>query len=96
MKPENLEKCQEVINLYSQIKVQMKCFFRIAESERAANIRKITVYRFLISLLVRFQSYKGLKMSSFRSKSARKSCRNQSKSIKVVTACTGHVDGMRK
>ena len=33
------------------IKVQMKCFF-IAEFERAAKIRKISVYRFLISLLV--------------------------------------------
>ena len=33
------------------IKVQMKCFF-IAEFERAAKIRKIAVYRFLISLLV--------------------------------------------
>ena len=32
-------------------KVQMKCFF-IAEFERAAKIRKIAVYRFLISLLV--------------------------------------------
>ena len=49
--------------------MQMKCLF-IAEFERAAKIRKIAVYRFLISLLV--QSYKGLKMSSFRSKSARK------------------------
>ena len=35
-------------------------------------------------------------MSSFRSKSARKSCRNQSKSINFVTSCTGHVDGMKK
>ena len=34
-------------------------------------------------------------MSSFRSKSARKSCRNQSKSIKFVTSCAGHVDGMK-
>ena len=33
------------------IKVQMKCFF-IPEFERAAKIRKIAVYRFLISLLV--------------------------------------------
>ena len=32
-------------------KVQMKCFF-IAEFERVAKIRKIAVYRFLISLLV--------------------------------------------
>ena len=32
-------------------KVQMKCFF-IVEFERAAEIRKIAVYRFLISLLV--------------------------------------------
>ena len=35
-------------------------------------------------------------MSSFRSKSARKSQRNQSKSIKFVTSCAGHVDGMKK
>ena len=33
-------------------KVQMKCFFFIAEFERAAKIRKIAVYRFLISPLV--------------------------------------------
>ena len=33
------------------IELQMKCFF-IAEFERAAKIRKIAVYRFLISLLV--------------------------------------------
>ena len=33
-------------------KVQMKCFFFIAEFERAAKIRKIAVYRFLTSLLV--------------------------------------------
>ena len=32
-------------------KVQMKCFF-IADFERAAKLRKIAVYRFLISLLV--------------------------------------------
>ena len=37
--------------LNSFLKVQMKCFF-IAEFERAAKIRKITVYSFLISLLV--------------------------------------------
>ena len=34
-----------------KLKVQMKCFF-IAEFERAAKIRKIAVYRFLISPLV--------------------------------------------
>ena len=34
------------------IKVQMKCFFFIPEFERAAKIRKIAVYRFLISFLV--------------------------------------------
>ena len=33
-------------------KVHMKCFFFIAEFEIAAKIRKIAVYRFLISLLV--------------------------------------------
>ena len=36
----------------SDFKVQMKCFFFIAEFERAAKIRKIAVYRFLISILV--------------------------------------------
>ena len=35
-------------------------------------------------------------MSSFRSKSAPKSCGSQSKSIKFVTSCTGHVYGMKK
>ena len=34
------------------LKVQMKCFFFIPEFERAAKIRQIAVYRFLISLLV--------------------------------------------
>ena len=33
-------------------KVQMKCFFFIAEFERTAKIRKIAVCRFLISLPV--------------------------------------------
>ena len=32
-------------------KVQMKCFFFIAEFERAAKIRKISIYRFLIQKL---------------------------------------------
>ena len=35
-------------------------------------------------------------MSSFRSKSARESCRNQSKSIKFVTSCAGHLDGKKE
>ena len=64
--------------------------FFIAEFERAAKIRKIAIYRFLIS------SYNGLKMSSFRSKSGQKLCRNQSKSIKFLRSCAGHVDGMKK
>ena len=65
------------------LKVLLKClFFLIAEFKRAAKIMKIAVYRFLISIPV--PNYKGLKMSSLRSKSARKSCRNQSKSIKFV------------
>ena len=34
------------------LKVQMKCCLFIAEFERAAKIRKIAIYRFLISLLV--------------------------------------------
>ena len=69
-------------------------FFFIAEFERAAKIRKIAVYRFLISLLV--PEFNGLKMSSFISKSGQKLCRNQSKSIEFVTSCAGHVDGMKK
>ena len=73
-------------------KVQIKMFFFIAEFQKAVKIRKIAVYRFLISLLVPDWSYK----SSFRSKSERKNCRNQSKSIKFVTSCTGHVHGMKK
>ena len=35
-----------------QFKVQIKCYFFIAEFERAEKIRKIAIYRFLISLLV--------------------------------------------
>ena len=35
-------------------------------------------------------------MSSFGSKSGQKLCQNQSKSIKFVTSCAGHVDGMKK
>ena len=34
------------------VKVQMKCFFFIPEFERAAKIRKIAVYHFLISFPV--------------------------------------------
>ena len=72
-------------------------FFFIAEFERATKIRKITVYGFLISLLV---SYNGLKKipgeDSCRSKSGQKLCRYQSKSIKFVTSCAGHVDVMKK
>ena len=37
-----------------------------------------------------------LKMSSFRSKSGQKLCRNQSKSVKFVTSYAGHVDGIKK
>ena len=43
---EALEKCAPYI------KVQMKCFFFIAEFERAAKIRKNAICCFLISLLV--------------------------------------------
>ena len=39
-------------DIYVVFKVQMKCFFFIPEFERAAKIRKIAVYRFLISFLV--------------------------------------------
>ena len=37
--------------IITEFKVQMKCFF-IAEFERAAKIRKIAVYRFLIYFVV--------------------------------------------
>ena len=42
------------------------------------------------------QSYNGLRKSSFRSKGGQKFCRNQSKSIKFVMSCAGHVDGVKK
>ena len=42
----------QVKDCLHKIKVQMKCFLFIPEFERAAKIRKIAVYRFLISLLV--------------------------------------------
>ena len=35
-------------------------------------------------------------MSSFTSKRAQKCCRDQSKSIKLVTSCAGHVHGIKK
>ena len=35
-------------------------------------------------------------VKSFRSKSGLEGCRNQSKSIKIVTSCAGHVDRMNK
>ena len=35
-------------------------------------------------------------MGSFSSKSGQKFFQNQSKSIKFVTSCAGHVDGMKK
>ena len=66
-------------------KVQMNVFF-IAEFEREAKIRKIVIYCFLISLLV--PEFKGLKMSSFRSNSARKSYQNQSCDIMCWTCLT--------
>ena len=34
------------------LKVEIKCFFFISEFERAAKIRKIAIYRFLISVPV--------------------------------------------
>ena len=70
----------------------MKCFL-IAEFERAAKIRKITVYRFLI--FYQSQSYNGLKKRSITEKSARESFRNQSKSIKFAMSFDGHVDVMK-
>ena len=79
------------ITIYA-FKVQMKCFFFITEFERATKIRKIAVYHFLISLLA---PVNGLKKSSFRSKSSQKRRQNQSKSIKFVTSCAGHVDGFK-
>ena len=66
----------------------------IAEFERSAKIRKIAVYRSLISFLV--PELQRFREEYFQSKSSCKSCRNQSKSIKFVTSCAGHVDVMKK
>ena len=75
------------------IKVKVKYFLLLNFKQQQISGRSpFTVSLYLIQLL----SYKGLKMSSFRSKSVHKSCRNQSKSIKLVTSCAGHVDGMKK
>ena len=41
-----------VPSFFPTLKVQIKCFIFIAEFEREAKIRKIAVYRFLISLPV--------------------------------------------
>ena len=60
-------------SLESLLKVQVECFFFTVEFERAAKIRKIAVYCFLISLLVP----ELLKMSNFRSKSGQEINRNQ-------------------
>ena len=46
--PNTEENCKKIMQLF---KVQMKGFF-IAEFERTARIRKITVYGFLMSLIV--------------------------------------------
>ena len=69
----------------------MKCFF-YCEFERAAKIRKIAVYCFLVSLLV--PKNKGfIKEGWFQiTKRQKKSI----KSIKFVMSCAGHVDGMKK
>ena len=64
------------------IKVQMKCFFFVAEFERAAKIRKIAVYRFLITLLAQeLQRFK--EMSSSDKKCQKKVL----KSIKINKIC---------
>ena len=75
------------------IKVKVKYFLSLNFKEQQKSGRSL----FTVSLyLIQLQSYKGLKMSSLRSKSVHKSCRNQSKLIKLVTSCAGHVDGMKK
>ena len=68
-------------------------FFSIAEFERAAKVRKITVYCFLIPF--QFQSYSDLNKSSITGKDGGESCHNQSKSIKFVMSCDGHVDVLK-
>ena len=66
-------------------------FSFIAEFERAAEIRKIAVYRFLISFLV--PELEQFKDEQFQTKTWSKTL---SKSIKFVTSCAGHVDWMKK
>ena len=74
-------------------KVQMKCFFLLLNlKEQQKSGRRRLPFLHISST----SRVKGLKVSSFRSKSARKCCRNQSKSIKFVTSYAGHVDGMKK
>ena len=72
----------------------MKCFF-IAEFEREAKNQDDHCLPFL-NISSSSRVTKVLKMSSFRSKSARKSCQNQSKAIKFVMSCAGYVDWMKK
>ena len=50
---------------------------------------------FLISLLVPKGSKNGSKNGRFRNKIGQNSCLNQSKSIKFVMSCAGHVDGIK-
>ena len=76
-----------LINIkHSTLKVQMKCFFFYCWIfRRAAKIRKIAVYRFLImSDLFLFQSSNGLQKSQNHSK---KCSRKLSKSVKIHKIC---------
>ena len=64
--------------------------FFIAAFERAAKIKKIALYCFLISFLVpELQQFKEEKYHS------KKWSRSLSKSIKFVMLCGGHVDGVK-
>ena len=74
-------------------KVQMKCsFFMLNLKEQQKSGRS----PFTVSNI--FSSFRviGIQRLVVSDQSARKSCRNQSKSIKFVALCAGHVDGMKK
>ena len=80
------------------IEVQMKCFFFLLlnSNSKSSKNQEDHHLQFLNIKSLPVRSYKGIKMSSFGSKSAQKDCLNQSKSVKFLTSYAGHVDGMKK